>query len=101
MSVIKTKTFGKSKVSLPLPYLLKIQKESWKRFWEEDLKDLLTEMSPIRDHTKKEFELWFLDYKLDKSKYKTDLEAKQNNDSFEAALRVKTKLVNLKTKEIK
>ena len=84
-----------------MPYLLKIQKESWTRFWERDIKELFDELSPIRDYSKKELELWFLDYKLDKSKYQTDLEAKQNNDSYEAALRVRTKLVNLKTKEIK
>ena len=101
MKEIKIKNFGKAKVSLPLPYLLSIQKESWKTFWERDLKELFQEISPIRDYTGKELELWFLDYKLDESKYKTDLEAKQNNDSYEAALRVKTKLVNLKTKEIK
>jgi DNA-directed RNA polymerase subunit beta len=95
------KYFGKSKISLPLPYLLSIQKQNWERFWQEDLKELFLEISPIRDYAKKELELWFLDYKLDPSKYKNDLEAKQNNDSYEAPLKVKTKLVNLKTKEIK
>ena len=101
MKEIKVKNFGKAKISLPLPYLLSLQKESWKSFWERDLKELFAEISPIRDYTGKELELWFLDYKLDESKYKTDLEAKQNNNSYEAALRVKVKLVNLKTKEIK
>jgi DNA-directed RNA polymerase subunit beta len=101
MNSLKIKNFGKAKAFLPLPYLISIQKESWQRFWERDLKELFQEISPIRDYTEKELELWFLDYKLDEPKYKTDLEAKQNNDSYEAALRVKTKLVNLKTKEIK
>jgi DNA-directed RNA polymerase subunit beta len=98
---MQTKSFTKAKVSLSLPYLVSIQKDNWQLFWERDLKELLLEISPIRDYTGKELELWFLDYKLDEPKYKTDLEAKQNNDSFEASLRVKTKLVNLKTKEIK
>ena len=98
---MKTKNFNKTKVSLPLPYLLSAQKDSWQLFWERDLKELLSEMSPIRDYTGKELELWFLDYKLDEPKYKNDLEAKQNNDSFEVPLRVKTRLVNLKTKETK
>jgi len=98
---MKTKSFSKSKISLPLPYLLSLQKESWQWFWEEGLKELFSEIFPIRDYTGKELELWFLDYELDKPKYKTDLEAKQNNDSYEASLRVKAKLVNLKTKEIK
>ncbi len=98
---MRTKSFSKSKISLPIPYLLSLQKESWQWLWEEGLKELFSEIFPIRDYTGKELELWFLDYKLEKPKYKTDLEAKQNNDSYEASLRVKAKLVNLKTKEIK
>jgi len=98
---MKFKNFGKSKVSLPLPYLLKVQSDSWDRFWSKDLKELFLEVSPIRDYTGKELELWFTDYKLDNPKYKNDLEAKINNDSYEVSLRVKTKLINLKTKEIK
>jgi len=101
MEKIKTKNFGKAKVQLPLPYLLLQQQESWKNFWQRDLKELLSEISPIRDYTGKELELWFLDYKLDEPNYRSDLEAKKNNDSFEVPLRVKTRLVNLKTKEIK
>ncbi len=101
MNPIKVKNFGKAKVFLPLPYLLSLEKESWKVFWERDLKELFQEVSPIRDYTGKELELWFLDYKLDAPKYKNDLEAKLNNDSYEVSLRVRTKLVNLKTKEIK
>ena len=98
MSKIKTKYFGKSKSSLPLPSLLSIPKESWKIFWERDLKELFEEISPIKDYTQKKFELWFLDYKLEKPKYETDLEAKENNDSYEAPLRARVKLVNLQTK---
>ncbi len=101
MEGIKIKNFGKSKVSLPLPDLLTVQKESWEKFWKEDLKDLFSEISPIRDYTGKELELWFLDYKLGESKYKNDFEAKTNNDSYEAPIRVRVRLVNLKTKEIK
>ncbi len=101
MKDIKVKNFSKSRVSFPLPYLIAAQKESWNWFWEKGIKELLSEISPIRDYTGKELELWFLDYKLDKPKYSSDLEAKQNNESYEVALRVKTRLVNLKTKEIK
>lgn len=101
MNMAKIKNFGRSKISLPLPYLLSVQKENWQTFLQRDLKELFEEISPIRDYTKKELELWFLSYKLGEPKYRTDLEAKDNNDSFEAPLRVKTKLVNLKTKELK
>jgi len=101
MQKLKFKSFAKAKVNLALPYLLDVQKTSWNKFWDQDLKELFTEVSPIRDYSGKELELWFTDYKLDKPKYKTDTEAKQNNDSYEVSLRVKAKLVNLKTKEIK
>ena len=101
MGEIKLKNFGKAKVFLALPYLLSLEKDSWKSFWEKDLNELFHEISPIRDYTKKELELWFLDYKLGEPNYKSDLEAKKNNDSYEASLRVRTKLINLKTKEIK
>ncbi len=96
---MKIKNFSKSKVSSPLPYLLTLQKENWNWFLSQGLKDIFFEVSPIRDYTKKELEIWFGDYKLDEPKYKNDLEAKINNDSYDASLRVKIKLVNLKTKE--
>ena len=80
---------------------MKVQHESWEHFWSQHLKELLSEISPIRDYTKKEFELWFTDFKLGDSNYPSELEAKRNDDSYEAPLRVKTRLVNLKTKEVK
>ncbi len=101
MEAIKTKNFSKAGVILPLPYLLSTLKESWTRFLEEDLRELFVEISPIRDYTGKELELWFTDYKLDESKYSDDIEAKKNNDSFTAPLRVKVKLNSLQTKKTK
>jgi len=101
MAGIKIKNFNKAKISLQPPYLLSLQKESWAQFWNRDFKELLTEVSPIKNYTGKEFEIWFSDYKLGESKYKTDFDAKKNNDSYEAPLRVKAKLINLKTKEVK
>ncbi|MCH7551877.1 DNA-directed RNA polymerase subunit beta, partial [Patescibacteria group bacterium] len=95
------KNFSKTGVHLPLPYLLQVQHDSWNQFWAVDFKELLQEISPIRDHTKKEFELWFLDFKMGEPNYASDLEAKENDDSYEAPLRVKVRLVNLKTKEQK
>ncbi|MCH7604546.1 DNA-directed RNA polymerase subunit beta [Patescibacteria group bacterium] len=101
MSHVSIKNFGKPSFHLELPYLLQVQRESWERFWNGDLKELLQEVSPIRDYTKKEFELWFLDYTLGDPNYESEYEAKENDDSYEAPLRVKVRLVNLKTKEVK
>jgi DNA-directed RNA polymerase subunit beta len=94
----KVKDFSKSQISYPLPSLIFLQQESGRQFWEEELKDLFAEISPVRDYTGKELELYFLDYKLGKSNYPSGFEAKENNDSYYAPLRVRTKLVNLKTK---
>jgi DNA-directed RNA polymerase subunit beta len=98
---LHVKSFSKAKVRLDFPYLVEVQRDSWKRFWEQDFKELLSELSPIRDYTKKEFELWFLDFKLGEQNFKTDLEAKENDDSFGAPLRLRVRLVNTKTKEVK
>src|SRR3989344_662058 len=100
-STLQIKDFRKSAIHLELPYLLNVQHESWNLFWARQLKELLSEISPIRDYTKKEFELWFLDYKLGEPNYPTELAAKKNDDSFEAPLRVRVRLINLKTNEVK
>ena len=99
--ISKVKNFSKSKLQFSTPHLLTMQKETWEDFWDVRVRELLEEISPIKDYTGKEFELWFGDYKLAKPNYKNGLEAKKNNDSLEASLRTKIKLVNLKTKEVK
>lgn len=97
----KIKNFSKSKLSFPTPNLLTMQRDSWENFTQVRLKELFSEISPIVDYTGKEFQLWFLDYKLGAPNYKNGLEAKRNNDSLEVSLRSKVRLVNLKTKEVK
>ncbi len=99
--ISKVKNFSKSKLSYSTPHLLTMQKETWDDFWNVRVKELLEEISPIRDYTGKEFELWFGGYNRSATNYKNGLEAKKNNDSLEESLRVKIKLVNLKTKEVK
>jgi len=95
---IKIKSFAKSNISYPLPSLIFMQQESWRQFWEEELKDLFAEVSPIRDYTGKEFELEFLNYSLGNPNYTSGFAARENNDSYEAPLRVTVRLNNLKTK---
>jgi len=93
----KVKYFGKKKISLPPPYLLSLQKDAWESFWEERIKALFYEISPIRDYTGKEWELYFLEHKLGKPKYDNGNRAKENNDSYEAPLKIEVELRNLKT----
>ncbi len=101
MEKIKIKNFSKSVISTPPSNLLNIQKESWERFWKDGLKNLFSEISPICDYTGEKVEFRLLNYKLEESKYKTDLEARENNDSYEAPFKVNVSIKNLKTKQKK
>lgn len=85
---------------LPLPNLIEVQQNSYNWFIKEGLTELFEEISPIKDYTGKELELWFQDYYFEEPKY--DEERVRNRGlSYEAPLRVKIKLVNKKTGEIK
>ncbi len=96
---MKIKDFSKSKIRLPLPYLLEVEKASWAEFWQRDLKELLEEVSPIRDYTGKWLELWLEDYKLGEPHYANEFEAKKQEDSYAAPFKILVKVVDLKTKE--
>ncbi|MDD5750184.1 MAG: DNA-directed RNA polymerase subunit beta [Candidatus Pacebacteria bacterium] len=98
---MKVKNFSKSRLSFPLPYLLQLQKDGWEQLWERDMRELFQEMFPVRDYTGKQFELDFVDFYLGKSKYQDGYQAKEEEDSYSAPLRLKFALKNLKTKEIK
>ena len=81
------------------PNLIEIQRDSFDWFIKKGLRELFDEISPIRDHTGKELELNFLDYKFDTPKY-TEEQAKEKDLSYEASLRVNLKLTNKVTKEV-
>ncbi len=82
------------------PDLIKVQKDSYRWFLEEGLKELFDEINPIRDYIGRDLELYFLDYYLDEPKF-DEVVARERNSVYEAALRVKTRLVNKRTGEIK
>ncbi len=99
--MLKTKTFSYlTYKESKLPNLLEIQKDSYNWFWKEGLRHLLDEMSPIRDFTAKEMELYLGDYRLEEAKY-DEAEARRQNASYESALRVNVSLKNKRTGEIK
>ncbi len=92
--------FTKLHEAIPLPNLIEIQQRSYDWFFREGLKELLEEISPVRDFIGRDLELYFLDYYLDEPKF-DEVAAKAKNVTFEAALRVQIRLVNKKTGEIK
>ncbi|MFO0704766.1 MAG: DNA-directed RNA polymerase subunit beta [Candidatus Andersenbacteria bacterium] len=94
------KFFSPSRDVSDLPNLIEIQLDSYRWFLEKGLRELFDELNPIEDFTQKELELHFLDYYLDEAKF-DEVTAKARNTTFEAPLRVKVRLVNKRTGEIK
>ena len=80
------------------PNLIEVQLVSYQWFVEKGLRELFDEISPIKDHTGKELELHFMDYKFDSPKYAEE-QTKERDQTYEAALRVNLKLVNRTTKQ--
>lgn len=100
MNKLEVKSFSHHPGNLTqMPFLAEIQINSWKWFVEKGIKEVFKEISPIRDYTGKEFELYFLDYYFDEPKFSEE-ESWRRLSTYEAALRAKTRLVNLKTKKI-
>ena len=85
---------------IELPNLSELQLSSYQWFFEKGLRELFNEISPVRDYTGKELALEFLDYSLDEPKYSEEY-VKSRNLSYEAALRIKLRLTNNKTGEVK
>jgi len=84
---------------LELPNLIEIQTASYEWFLEEGLKEMFQDISPIEDFTGN-LSLEFIDYSLGESKYSVD-ESKDRDVTYNAPLRVKVRLINNKTGEIK
>ncbi len=92
--------FTSLREAIPLPNLIEVQRKSYDWFFREGMKELFEEISPIKDFIGRDLELYLTDYYLDEPKF-DEKTAKSKNITFEAPLRVKTKLVNKKTGEIK
>ena len=93
-------SYSKIKEVLDLPNLIEVQKDSYKWFLEEGLKEIFHDISPITDHAGK-LVLEFFDYRLDyNSKYSVE-ECKERDTKYAAPLRVSVRLINTETGEIK
>ncbi|MCA9375590.1 MAG: DNA-directed RNA polymerase subunit beta, partial [Candidatus Doudnabacteria bacterium] len=92
--------FSEPRDAMELPDLVRVQLESYEWFFEQGLKELMEEISPIEDWTGKSYELTLDTYELDPPKV-DEVMARSRNSTFEAALRVKVRLTNKITGEIK
>ncbi len=84
---------------LELPNLIEIQTASYEWFLEEGLREMFQDISPIEDFAGN-LSLEFVDYSLGEPKYPVD-EAKERDVTYNAPLRVKVRLLNNETGEVK
>lgn len=84
---------------LELPNLIEIQTASYQWFLDVGLREMFQDISPIQDFTGN-LVLEFIDYSLGEPKYPVE-ESKERDVTFAAPLRVKVRLINKETGEVK
>lgn len=85
---------------LEMPNLLSLQKDSYDWFLAEGIKEVFEDISPIVDYSGN-LVLEFVDFKLDSETKYSIAECKERDATYASALRVKTRLRNKETEEIK
>ena len=97
-------SFRKSYARLPeilaVPNLIKVQLDSFRWFQEEGLKQLLEEISPIKDFTGNRQEISFISYEFREPRY-SEQECSQRDLTYSAPLYIRTRLLIKGTGEIK
>ena len=94
-------SFSKIDEVIKLPNLLEIQKNSYKWFLEEGLKEVFKDVSGITDYTGN-LVLDFVDYTMDINHPNYDIdECKERETTYAAALRITARLLNRETGQVK
>ncbi|AFM39548.1 DNA-directed RNA polymerase subunit beta [Desulfosporosinus acidiphilus SJ4] len=92
-------SYSRIREVLDMPNLIEIQQNSYRWFLDEGLRDMFRDISPIQDFTGN-LVLEFIDYSLGEPKYQVE-ECKERDVTFAAPLRVKVRLINKETGEVK
>ncbi|MFK7697371.1 DNA-directed RNA polymerase subunit beta [Paenibacillus sp. HJGM_3] len=93
------RTYARINEVLEVPNLIEIQQKSYQWFLDEGLREMFQDISPIQDFTGN-LVLEFIDYSLGEPKYSVD-ESKERDVTYAAPLRVKVRLINKETGEVK
>lgn len=93
-------SYSKIEEVLDMPNLIEIQKDSYKWFLDEGLMEVFRDVSPITDYTGN-LVLEFVDYSLDETPKYTVEECKERDTTYSAPLKVKVRLINKETGEVK
>lgn len=93
-------SFGKINEVLDMPNLIEVQKNSYRWFLEEGLKEVFDDMSSITDY-QGNLVLDFIDYRLDYDKRKYTIEqCKERDTTYSAPLVVTANLINKETQHV-
>ncbi|MFZ5639647.1 MAG: DNA-directed RNA polymerase subunit beta [Bacillota bacterium] len=92
-------SFARIQEVLEMPNLIEIQQNSYTWFLKEGLREMFYDISPIQDFTGNLI-LEFVDYNLGEPKYSVE-DCKERDVTFAAPLRVKVRLINKETGEVK
>ncbi|MCL1851616.1 MAG: DNA-directed RNA polymerase subunit beta [Peptococcaceae bacterium] len=92
-------SYSRLREVLDMPNLIEIQQNSYKWFLEEGLRDMFRDISPIQDFTGT-LVLEFTDYTFGDPKYEVD-ECKERDVNYAAPLRLRVRLFNKETGEVK
>ncbi|ADY54750.1 DNA-directed RNA polymerase subunit beta [Syntrophobotulus glycolicus DSM 8271] len=92
-------SYSRLREVLDMPNLIELQQNSYKWFLDEGLREMFHDISPIQDFTGN-LVLEFIDYSLGEPKYEVE-ECKERDVTFAAPLRVKVRLMNKETGEVK
>ncbi len=94
------KSFARSREIQEMPNLLEIQKESYKWFLEEGLREVFADVDSVTDYSGN-LELSFVDYSMNEKPKYTEEECKARDATYAAPLKVGVRLRNKETEEIK
>lgn len=95
----KRRSYARINEVLELPNLIEIQQRSYQWFLDEGLREMFQDISPIEDFTGN-LVLEFIDYSLGEPKYNVK-KSKESEVTYAAPLRVKVRLINKETGEVK
>ena len=95
----KRRSYAKIDEVLALPNLIEVQKRSYQWFIDEGLKEIFEDVSPIQDFTGN-LVLEFVGYSLGEPKYPVE-ECSERDSTYSAPLRVKVRLINKYSGEVK
>ena len=94
------KSFAKHDKVLAIPNMLKIQKDSYNWFLDEGLREVFRDVDTITDYTGN-LELSFLDYSMNEPPKYTVEECKERDATYAKPIKVRVRLHNKETDEIK